>query len=156
MVTRQSYRVLTFMWNTKYQTLWFAMLTTLRDNAMESRWPRTVSLLTTRWALFKLSNSTRLVTLSIWFMLLEASRLSTTQTQRSRTWSWRPLYPSTLQGMMSQSTQSICHSTMLTSRSSTGLVSALEVEEESISTESQSLTLMLSSWPSQMSRNNAS
>lgn len=87
MVTKQSYRALTFMWNTKYQILLFAMSTILRDNAMVSRWPRIVSLQTIRWALFKQSNSTRLVTLSIWFMLLEAYRPSTTQTQRSKTWS---------------------------------------------------------------------
>ena len=123
---------------------------------MVSRWQLTVSLPTTRWALFKQSSLTRLVILSIWYMPLEASRLLRMQMQRLKTWSWKQPSQSTLQGMMSQFTRLTSHSTMLTSKSNTGSAFASEVEEESISMEWLFRIHKLFFWQSLMFRNNAS
>lgn len=125
MVTKLRSRILTYTSNSSHPTPHFAMSTSPRGSATVSSSLRTVMTRTHSSLLFKLSNSTKLVTWTIWSTQREIFRNSRelARSDRSRSWPTCKFTPQSIQDLFMKSTY---RSTKRTYASSTGSPSALK------------------------------
>lgn len=125
MVTKLRLRILIFTSNSSHPTPHFAMSTSPRGSATALSSPRTVMTRTHNSSLFKLSNSTKLVTWTIWYTQREIFRNSRelVRIDRSRSWLTCKFTPRNIQDPFMKSTY---RSTKRTYASSTGSPSALK------------------------------